>query len=66
MAFIDYNDKKQLWILSKVEHRASKNVRVVNGSMVLKTRPVLGVGLVCIQQECVHCCCITTQRAIIM
>ena len=39
VAFIDYNDKKQLWIISKVEHRALKNVRVVNGSMVLKTRP---------------------------
>ena len=39
VAFIDYNEKKQVWIISKTEHRALKNVSIINGSMVLKTKP---------------------------
>ena len=39
VAFIDYNEAKQVWIISPTEHRHTKNIQVINGNMVLKTKP---------------------------
>ena len=39
VAFIDYHNSKNQWIISAPVHRASKNVQVVNGNMALKSKP---------------------------
>ena len=39
IAFIDYNEHTQMWIISGTQHRSNKHVRIVNNNMVLKSRP---------------------------
>ena len=38
IAYLDYDEHNQLWIISKTHHKASKHVRIVNNNMVLKSR----------------------------
>ena len=38
VAFIDYDEKKEVWIISPAVHRHSKNVQVMNGNMILKSK----------------------------
>ena len=39
VAFIDYDDYQQLWKIGPTQHRHSKNCQVMNGNMILKTKP---------------------------
>ena len=38
VAFIDYDEKKAVWTISPTVHRHSKNVQVMNGNVILKTK----------------------------